>query len=181
MSEKTKIPIRGNSRMNTKGNIIILNGTSSSGKTTLARAFQAKNRDVYLLCTLDMFWDMTPHKIPAGSHHFPNMKLALIKSVKALAETGHNVIVDIIFCGNKTYQELNKELKGLNVKIIKVECPIEELNKRELARGDRKIGLASSQFKSVHEGVIYDLTISTLTSSSERCAKKLIEELKNDI
>jgi len=90
------------------GNVIVLNGTSSSGKTTLAREFQSQCSEVYLLCSLDAFWDMTPYGIPAGSKNVPNMKLALAKSVKALSETGHNVIVDIVFCGKKTYFELTK-------------------------------------------------------------------------
>jgi chloramphenicol 3-O phosphotransferase len=165
--------------MNSKGNIIVLNGTSSSGKTSLAQAFQLQSLDVYLLCSLDMCWDMTPHKIPAGSHNFPNMKLALIKSVKALAETGHNVIVDIIFCGDKTYQELKTELNGFNFKIIKVECPIDELNKRELARGDRKLGLAKSQLKSIHQGTVYDIAINTYENTTDECLKILINEIAN--
>jgi len=68
--------------------------------------FQAQYSEVYLLCSLGAFWNMTPYGIPAGSNNFPNMKLALAKSVRALAETGHNVIVDIVFCGQKTYIEL---------------------------------------------------------------------------
>jgi len=164
--------------MNSKGNIIILNGTSSSGKTCLAQAFQLQSLDVYLLCSLDMFWDMTPNNVPAGSHNFPNMKLALFKSVKALAETGHNVIVDIIFCGNKTYQELNKELRGLNYKIIKVECPIEELNKREIARGNRELGLAKSQFKSIHQGTVYDIVVNTHENTTDECLNKIIYKIK---
>jgi len=163
--------------MITKGNIIVLNGTSSSGKTSLAQAFQLQSLDVYLVCSLDMFWDMTPNKTPAGSHNFPNMKLALIKSVKALAETGHNVIVDIIFCGDKTYHELKTELNGLNYKIIKVECPIDELNKREAARGDRKLGLAKSQLKSIHQGTVYDIVINTYNNTTDECLKIIMKEV----
>lgn len=156
------------------GNIIVLNGASSSGKTTLAKELQSKCVEVYLLCSLDTFWDMTPFGIPAGSKNFPNMKLAIAKSVKALAETGHNVILDIVFCGQKTHIELTKELEGFNLKIVKVECPLEELKNRELARGDRTIGLAESQFESAHEGVLYDLNINTFTNTSEQCAQKII-------
>jgi len=160
-----------------KGNVIVLNGTSSSGKTTLARAFQAQSTEVYLLCALDAFWDMTPYKIPAGSKNFPNMKLALAKSVQALAETGHNVIVDIVFCGEKTYRELTNELSGLKLTLVKVDCPLDELTKREAARGDRAIGLAKSQHESIHQGVLYDLTIDTLINSPTQCAQKIINYL----
>jgi len=159
------------------GNVIVLNGTSSSGKTTLARELQSQSCEVYLLCSLDAFWDMTPHGIPAGSNNFPKMKLALAKSVRALSETGHNVIVDIVFCGKKTYLELTKELNGLNFKIVKVECPLAELESREIARGDRDIGLAKLQYESIHEGVIYDINVNTLVNSPAQCAQKIIKSL----
>jgi chloramphenicol 3-O phosphotransferase len=159
------------------GNVIVLNGTSSSGKTTLARELQSKCSEVYLLCSLDAFWDMTPYGIPAGSKNFPNMKLALAKAVKALAETGHNVIVDIVFCGQKTYIELTKELDGLSFKIVKLACPLDELEKREIARGDREIGLAKLQYESIHDGVIYDLNLNTLVNSPGQCAQKIMDSL----
>jgi chloramphenicol 3-O-phosphotransferase len=159
------------------GNVIVLNGTSSSGKTTLAREFQSQSSEGYLLCALDAFWNMTPYGVPASSKNFPNMKRALAKSVRALAETGHNVIVDIVFCGQKTYLELTTELEGLNLIIVKVDCPIDELESREITRGDRDIGLAKSQYENIHDGVIYDLALNTLSHSPEQCAHKLIASL----
>jgi chloramphenicol 3-O phosphotransferase len=159
------------------GNVIVLNGTSSSGKTTLARELQSQSLEVFLHCSLDAFWDMTPYGMPAGSKNFPNMKRALAKSVRALAETGHNVVVDIVFCGQKTYIELIEELKGLSLTIVKVECPLGELEKREVARGDRKIGLAKLQYENIHDGVIYDLNINTAVNSPDKCAKEILGSL----
>jgi chloramphenicol 3-O phosphotransferase len=118
---------------------------------------------------------MTPYDVSAGSSNFPNMKLAIAKSIKALAETGHNVIVDIVFCGQKTYTEFMDELNGFNLKIFKLECPLDELTKRELARGNRAIGLAASQFESIHEGVLYDMHLNTFNYSPSQCAQKIIE------
>ena len=40
--------------------IILLNGTGSSGKTSLARALQAASRDVFLHVQMDAFLDMLP-------------------------------------------------------------------------------------------------------------------------
>lgn len=159
------------------GKIIVLNGTSSSGKTTLARELQSQYSDAYLLCSLDAFWDMTPYKIPAGSNNFPKMKLAMAKSVKALAETGYNVIVDIVFCGQKTYEEFSSTLADFTVNFIKVDCPLYELEERELARGDRPHGLAQSQIKSTHDGVAYDLIIDTAANSPQQCAEIIIKHL----
>ena len=157
-----------------KGTVIVLNGTSSSGKTTLAKAIQSMDSEVFLHCSLDAFWDMTPATIPASSKTFPNMKLALLKTVKALIETGHNVVVDIIFSGQKTYLELGHELNGVDLLMVKVDCPLEVLKKREMARGDRKTGLAESQYESIHEGVSYDLIVNTFSQSTKECARLIL-------
>ncbi len=160
------------------GKVIVLNGTSSSGKSSLAKALQSQLNQPYLLCSLDMFWNMTPANMPAGSINFPNMKLAMAKSIKGLAEAGHNVIVDMIFCGNKTYPEFLNELESFDYSMVKVDCPLEELKKREKARGDRKLGLAESQFYTVHQGASYDVIIDTSDKTAVECAQWLIEKLE---
>jgi len=165
--------------MKNVGHVIVLNGTSSSGKTTLAREIQSTSDDVYLYCALDAFWDMTPFHIPAGSKNFPTMKLAMAKSVKALAETGHNVVVDIVFCGQKTYQEFITVLEGIHMTLVKVECPLAELEARELARGDRAIGLAKRQLDPVHQDVLYDITVNTFENSTELCIELIMSAVLN--
>jgi len=162
---------------NKLGKIIVLNGTSSSGKSSLAKALQSQLNEPYLLCSLDAFWNMTPANIPAGSINFPNMKLAIAKSVKALAETGHNVIIDIIFCGEKTYRELSNELDELALTFVKVDCSLEELQKRERERGDRKLGLAESQVSTIHQNVAYDVIIDTSIATTCECAQEIIDKL----
>lgn len=167
------------------GQVIILNGTSSSGKSTLARELQSKlnhtfsgSKGVYLVVELDAFWNMTPYRIPAGSTNFPNIKRALFRSVRGLIETGHNVIVDVIFCARKTYQELSDELAGIDYMIVKVNCPIEELKKREKDRGDRQMGLAESQINSVHSGTPYDIEIDTSIYSPSESAQIIIRNIQ---
>lgn len=160
--------------MNNVGKVIVLNGASSSGKTTLAKMLQEKFTDVYLHCTSDMFWDMTPAAIPAGSVNFPNMKRAMARSVRALADTGHNVIVDTVHAGEKSHLEISEVLQGIHWINVKVHCDLPELNRRELARGNRKIGLAESQIHTAHEGVVYDLEVDTTKHGPEECAQPII-------
>ncbi len=158
------------------GVVFILNGTSSSGKTTLAKELQQQFEEVYLHCSSDMFWNMTPHGIPASSKTFPNLKQAMAQSVRALAVTGHNVIVDTVYQGAKSHLEMQKVLQGVSVTTVKVACDLEELNKREIARGNRKIGLAASQFHTVHEYVPYDIVINTADTSPEACVSYIIDQ-----
>ncbi len=155
------------------GKVIVLNGTSSSGKTTLAKAFQSISSQQYLHCSLDAFWNMTPPTIAANSTNFPKLKLAMAKSIKALAETGHNVIVDTVLLGKTNGQQLKTELEGLECVFVKVECSSDELNKREQARGNRQIGLAESQIDLVHKGIHYDLIINTEQLTALEAAEKL--------
>ena len=155
----------------------MLNGTSSSGKSSLARALQSELVEVYLHCTLDLFWNMTPSGVPAGSVNFPKMKLAMAYSVRALAVTGHNVIVDTIYNGNKSHQEMVGVLGSVNLLTVKVFCQDEELFHREKARGDRKIGLARSQLVTVHTGIVYDIEIDTTSKSVKQSAQQVITYL----
>lgn len=104
-----------------------------------------------------------------------NLGKAIAKAAKGLSDTGHNVIIDIIFCGTKTQHELIDEFGAVRLCFIKVECPIAELNRREVERGDRKVGLASSQITNTHEGVIYDLELDT----SKETKSAQVEEILN--
>ncbi len=158
------------------GQVIILNGVSSSGKTSLARALQEELDQPYLHCSLDAFWNMTPRSIAANSNNFPAMKLAIAHSVRALADTGHNVIVDIILNGQTAHLEFCEALSALKVQTIKVHCEPKELDRRERERGDRVPGLARSQLASTHCQISYDLFVDTTKLSALECATKILGE-----
>lgn len=55
-----------------------------------------------------------------------------------------------------------------------VQCPLEELERRELARGDRHIGLAKSQYALIHSHGEYDLTVNTFDSSTLECTEEIL-------
>lgn len=161
------------------GKVIILNGTSSSGKSTLARKLQQKLEETYLHCQLDAFWNMTPQDIPASSTNFPHMKLAMAKSVRAMADTGHNVVVDIVYSGLKSHLEFSSALDGIAMLVVKVDCKLDELERRELARGNRRLGLAKSQIDNVHEAIPYNLEIDTSVLTPDQCIEKIVSNLNH--
>ncbi len=161
------------------GKVVVLNGTSSSGKSTLARELQQRLEETYLHCQLDAFWNMTPQTIPANSMNFPKMKLAMAKSVKALADTGHNVVVDIVHSGLKSHLEFSNVLKSIVLLVVKVDCALDELERRELERGDRRLGLAKSQLDDVHGAIPYDLEIDTSILPLSECVEKIAAKLSH--
>lgn len=52
-------------------------------------------------------------------------------------------------------------------------CDPEVAALRELARGDRAIGMARSQAVRVHEGVAYDLELDTSEIGAMACARRI--------
>jgi chloramphenicol 3-O phosphotransferase len=48
---------------------------------------------------------------------------------------------------------------------------------REIARGDRVIGMAASQAAAVHEGVVYDIEVDTSRTESLDCARAIAARL----
>ncbi len=155
----------------------MLNGASSSGKSTLAKELQLYTKEIYLHCTLDMFWNMTPPSVSANSINFPRLKCAMAQSVIALASTGHNVIVDIVLGGSEPDAEFIRTLSKIDHTMIRVDCALAELERREIERGNRKIGLAKSQFDIVHRDILYDMEIDTTVNSPQACAQMIVDFL----
>ena len=71
----------------------------------------------------------------------------------------------------------NALLAGHDVTKIGVFAPLDVLEQREAARGDRLIGLARWQFERVHQGAQYDLTLDTSARTPEQCAADILRHL----
>ena len=149
--------------------ILLLNGVSSAGKSSLAKALQAITREVFLHVPMDAFLGMLPDPCPDGFvfetvirdghpeviiNSGPAGKRAMQgmrRAVAALAEAGNNVILDDVDTGDE-WHEYATLLAGHTVHRIGVLCPVDVLEAREKSRGDRLIGLARWQFPRVHAG-----------------------------
>ena len=170
--------------------IVILNGPSSAGKGSIARALQAIARDDYLHVQMDAFIAMMPERsddqpdgftfatsyddgkplvtITGGALAVRTMR-GMRHAIAAMAEQGNNLIVDDVRLDgmDSEYQRL---LAPFELFLIGVSAPLDVLEVRELARGDRMIGMARGQHKRVHCGVQYDLTVNTGTSTPAECS-----------
>ena len=89
------------------GTIIYLNGTSSSGKTSITRALHEQLSQPYLHCPIDLFEMMIPERqIERGV--FPELNAiqsGFTACIAALASAGNNVIVDDVLCEPFGYPE----------------------------------------------------------------------------
>jgi chloramphenicol 3-O-phosphotransferase len=153
--------------MDTKrGNIIILNGVSSSGKTTLTKALQRAFDEHYFWIANDTFCYMCSEKfwdIDGEATHNRAM-MAMFHTIKTFSDLGYNVIVDHVFVDIDTVATLEKCIEILSdykVYFIRVDCEIYELERREKQRGDRNIGQAKYQLDHIHKHNLYDYTVDT--------------------
>jgi chloramphenicol 3-O phosphotransferase len=157
------------------GRVLILNGGSSAGKTTLGRALQSAMPGPWLLLGIDLLiWTLPPEMInhPDGlSVHegvitrgqlFTPLYEGFQYAVAALGRSGVDVLVDdLTLDGLVDQQRWNNALQGLDVCWIGVRCAPQIATDRESRRGTRLPGIARHQADSVHAGVHYDVEVDT--------------------
>ena len=174
------------------GTIIFLNGTSSSGKSTLLRALQAQLSEAYLEAGIDKFIFMLPprylntplwdevlgrasesgemgHRLFSGMHY----------SIAALARAGNNVLADHVLVEPAWVRECAEVFAELPAYLIGVRCPLDVMNAREAARGDRTLGQAAKQFHKVHAHGVYDLEVDTSVLSVDECVQQIASHIES--
>jgi chloramphenicol 3-O phosphotransferase len=78
-----------------------------------------------------------------------------------MAHAGNDVVMDYVFSEPWRLSDCLQAFEGLRVVFVGVHCQLEELERRELERGDREIGLAQSQFDVVHSFGEYDIEVNS--------------------
>jgi chloramphenicol 3-O phosphotransferase len=167
-----------------KGHVILLNGTSSSGKTTIAKALQASLSEPYMHISGDHLLDMLPEwfwsppdqeAAAAVMRLVPAIIPGLHRCVVALAESGINLIVDHVLQEKEWLEECVEIWDGLDVLFVGVECPLEIAEQREKERDDRNIGTARYQYERVHAHGLYDVKVDTSTLTVDECVTRITE------
>ena len=150
------------------GKIIILNGPSSSGKTTLALAIQKQLDLPFIRFSFDLFIDHKAfplEQIKSGRFSWDQMRPSIFRGLHqclpALATAGNNIIFDHIIETKAWLYELVSLISELDVFFVGVHCSLPELERREMQRGDRRPGEARQDFETVHSIPIYDLEINS--------------------
>jgi chloramphenicol 3-O phosphotransferase len=98
-------------------------------------------------------------------------------TVASAARAGLNVIVDDVVIDAQIWHDWQDALTGLDVVWVGVHCDLDVVEARERSRGDRVVGMARSQFTTVHASAHYDLSIDTTSSSPEQAIAELVRFL----
>lgn len=159
--------------------VVVLNGGSSAGKTSIGRCLQDLLPRPWLLLGVDDLIDVAPPSLvsygPEGEvilgSQWRALEAAWSRGVAAMARAGAGVIIDDVFLDGAVSQERTREyLEGLDVLWVGVHCDPDVAAARERARGDRPAGMAAGQALAVHRGVAYDVVVDSTTASPGECA-----------
>ena len=168
----------------TSGRIIMLNGASSSGKTTLARQLQTDLEIPFLHFSSDQLVDggaLPRRRDPVGAFAWvgqmrPRFFDGFHRCIPALAAAGNNLIVDHIIEYRPWRDQLGALLSDFDVFLVGVHCDMDELERREQQRGDRQTGEGRSHIEDhrIHDFGPYDLSVDTTTGNIESIARVII-------
>ncbi len=142
------------------GRIILLNGTSSAGKSTLAQALRAALEPSFCYYASDQLAEtgFRPIASQARSEGRTQFFNGFHRSIAAFASAGNDLLVEHIIEEQSWAHDLRRLLVPFDVFWIGVHAPLEEIERREQARGDRTLGEGRYHLKT-HHFCRYDLEV----------------------
>ncbi|RAK67642.1 chloramphenicol phosphotransferase CPT family protein [Phenylobacterium kunshanense] len=171
--------------------VIFLNGSTSAGKSTLAKALQARLPDGYVLFGVDDPIQRAPlrwHDNPEGFQFVTRADGAVVlligsegrrllaawrRMMRAAVDAGLRIILDEVVLEPAMLTDWTDVLVGVDVAFVGVSCDLAELERRERARGDRAPGQARSMHELVHAHGLYDLEVDSTATSAEALADEI--------
>ncbi|GGA26396.1 chloramphenicol phosphotransferase CPT family protein [Paenibacillus physcomitrellae] len=184
------------------GQIVILNGTPRSGKSSISGVIQHTFDGVWMNMGVDRFMQMTPECYQPGIGLRPGgerpdlepliltLYLAMYESIAAHSRLGLNVVVDVGHHDNYSVPlgivpKCARILRGLPVLFVGVRCPLEVVMQRRIATwkaGYEQDGSVPKPVRLwqdvVHFPGIYDLEVDTSVLSPEACAGLIRQRLE---
>ena len=178
------------------GRIIYLNGASSAGKSTIALELQRAVDEPHLLLGIDTFIRMLPARLFGTAEGWRFVDAgggalrvergvyaqrafgAMYAAVAALSLCGNHIIFDDVMTSPELLLCLVEAWRERDVLLVGVRCPVEVAEARELARGDRAIGLARGSSALAHEYLEYDIEVDSSALSATACADAIARFLE---
>jgi chloramphenicol 3-O phosphotransferase len=161
--------------------IILLNGTSSSGKSSLANALRESLPEPYFLFGIDDFLEksMPLHLNFEKESDFQQVLAAVSgfhQALGAMAPYIPFMLIDHVLQSHAWFDEVATALQGHPTYVVQVKASLSTLEAREALRPDRKPGTAREQYETVYS-LPYDLSVNTEQSTPVDCAQQIQQSL----
>lgn len=176
------------------GTIILLNGTSSSGKSSILSSIQNTFAEPFLDTGIDKFIWMLPKRyldrplwddvlglaVEAGDRG-RSLFSGMHHAIAALSRRGNNVVADHVLVEKAWWSECAGLFHDRPAYLVKVFCPLDVLLEREARRPSRTPGQAQAQFDRVHLYPECDLEVDTSQLTADACARLIYERITSEI
>ncbi|HUZ42427.1 MAG TPA: hypothetical protein VMU68_13675 [Acidimicrobiales bacterium] len=182
------------------GVLIILNGPSSAGKSSLVKEMQklwprplyAVGIDTIITGWPEVFFldhdesdplketealrivaslGPAPSWVPKLSGTFLAISSHALTSWANMSQDGIDVVIDHCIIDPTEREQAQSLLVG--ALWVGVMCDVEELIRRESVRGDRYVGFASGTSAVVHQDINYDMVVDTTSTSTEELGQRI--------
>ena len=165
--------------------MIILNGASSSGKSTLARRLQDALGSPFLLLSADQLIAagvLPTRRDAAGPFAWveemrPRFFDGFHRCIPAMAAAGNDVIVEHVVEFLAWRAQLDQLLADFDVFWVAVHCDVDEIDRREAARGDRRPGEGRAHVEQnrIHDHGRHDLHIDTTAGVTSALVQSVVD------
>lgn len=161
------------------GRVVLLNGPSSAGKSSLAAEFARTQPTPWHYLPVDLVHAArsrpaamadTPGDDPIWQAVFRRSRAGYHRMLAGMASAGNDVVGDHVLNESWRIADLLQVLADVPVLLVHVTASLEELERREAARGDRVAGTARAQHDIVFAHGDCDLELDTTDLSSEEPA-----------
>ena len=148
------------------GRVIVLNGPSSVGKSSLMRAFADRARTPFACLDEPFLGRIPPHFLAWQETLGPHVA-GLLAGLGAAAVLGNQFIVS---AAGISQQKFAAALSGVETVYVGLDAPLDVLVQRQLEQIDKFGGLAEESVN-VHDGWNYHLRIDAVRHTPESAAR----------
>lgn len=166
-----------------KGRVLFLNGVTSSGKTSIVEALQARRDVFFYVVANDLFQEMIGEEYLQENYwkYLGEVIIMMYHTAKLFSDMGKNVIIDGILVEREGvaphYKQLREILRDNPLDIVEVFCPPEICRQRNLERGDRYEWQSDEQATLMAKDIRYSMRVDTGKLTSEECADEILRTL----
>jgi chloramphenicol 3-O phosphotransferase len=184
-----------------KGRLIVLNGGSSAGKSSIAMAFQELVPECWMHLGIDMFWYAIPQSqidleqvrpeyytwdVTVDADGVESLSVtpgpllekamhARYLAMKAFLDEGLNVIADDLIWTRDWLVDLLRIFDGYEVWLVGLHVSDEEGARREDGRDHRIAGASRGSARAAHADLEYDFELDTTGTPVPELARQLLE------
>lgn len=156
---------------------IVLHGTTSSGKSSIARALQANSLTPVFHIAMDAFACMSNRgDMRSDAERDQAFRLhcqSLQATLRNVAASHFDIVLDLVLRDEKEFAACLGALSSRPTFVIGVGCPLDVLEERERAREDRGVGMAREQFGDPAYERAYAMQFDTSVITSDEAARAI--------